>query len=422
MEPLSYQNQDGDLFPSLAACEQTSGVGTCTVITNAGKDMYWRIIRINGDGTVRAIYDGTSAHAIGESSWDRQIGESAFNDYWKKDNAQETTNLETYGDNAEVGYMYGNRDAIVEDTKYFSSTSFTNTNTYYIAKECTFDESIKKFTLKNPIAVLGSAMTSDYVGYYTFASTNANTSDSYVYKIFDVTAGDSKASVKYGYVWRSTSSKEVAQTNTSDSTIKTYIDNWYKTNISGTENEQYLADNIFCNDRSLSTSDGPTISITNNFYSIRRLSSIKPSLGAGRTETWYNFYDSESQRKFDLRCPQQNDAFTVSDTKIGNGALRYPVGLINATEVILAGGWFCTGGTSRGYYLQSGYDYWTLTPYSFYNEDANVLGVDSGGNFCGNFSGEEVDYPRGVRPVINLKAEILAQGSGTATDPYHLSS
>ena len=28
----------------------------------------------------------------------------------------------------------------------------------------------------------------------------------------------------------------------------------------------------------------------------------------------------------------------------------------------------------------------------------------------------------GVRPVFNLKAEVLAQGSGTATDPYRISS
>ena len=54
---------------------------------------YWRIIRINGDGTIRMIYDGTSAHANGESSADRQVSETAFN-----------TN---YNDNAYVGYMYG---------------------------------------------------------------------------------------------------------------------------------------------------------------------------------------------------------------------------------------------------------------------------------------------------------------------------
>ena len=40
---------------------------------------YWRIIRINGDGSIRIIYDGTSAHANGESSTDRQIGTSAYN-------------------------------------------------------------------------------------------------------------------------------------------------------------------------------------------------------------------------------------------------------------------------------------------------------------------------------------------------------
>ena len=40
---------------------------------------YWRIIRINGDGSIRIIYDGTSAHANGESSSDRQTGTSAYN-------------------------------------------------------------------------------------------------------------------------------------------------------------------------------------------------------------------------------------------------------------------------------------------------------------------------------------------------------
>ena len=244
-------------------------------------DKYWRIIRINGDGTVRVIYDGTSAHTNGESSTDRQIGTSEFNYYWKKDNVQETTNSRV-NDNAGVGYMYGNRDTIVEATQYSSSTSFTNTSTYYIAKEYTYDATTDRFTLKNPIAVLGSAITADYVGYYTFASTSATGSNSYVYKIFGVTAGDSSASVKYGYVRYGTSSKEVAQTNTNDSTIKTYLDNWYKTNISGTENEQYLADNIFCNDRSFASNNSGT--------------------GAGVSRTYYNWFSWHGS-KSNLKCP-----------------------------------------------------------------------------------------------------------------------
>lgn len=57
---------------------------------------YWRIIRINGDGTIRIVYAGTVAHENGYSDSDTKdmiIGESAFN--------------LKYNDNAYVGYMYG---------------------------------------------------------------------------------------------------------------------------------------------------------------------------------------------------------------------------------------------------------------------------------------------------------------------------
>ena len=53
---------------------------------------YWRIIRINGDGTIRMIYDGTTAHQNGESSTDRQVGTSQFNS--------------AVNDNMYLGYMY----------------------------------------------------------------------------------------------------------------------------------------------------------------------------------------------------------------------------------------------------------------------------------------------------------------------------
>ena len=365
------------------------------VINNYVKfaDKYWRIVRINGDGTVRVIYDGTSAHTNGESSNDRQIGTSEFNLYWKKDNVQETTNSRVNGDNAGVGYMYGNRDAIVEATSYDFRDYYTNTSTYYIAKEYIYDATTDRFTLKDPIAVLGSAMTSDYIGYYTFNSTSANNSSSYVYKIFNVTADRLSASVKYGYVRYGTSSKEVAQTNTNDSTIKTYLDNWYKANISSTENEQYLADNIFCNDRSFSSSNSGT--------------------GAGISFTMYN-WGSWHFSKSNLRCPQQNDAFTVSDTTNGNGALTYPIGLITIDEAILAGG----SSNNNGYYLYSGQAWWASSPATSSGSSARTLGVGIAGNAGSNFG---VDYSRGVRPVLNLKAEVLAQGSGTASDPYRIS-
>ena len=258
-------------------------------------DKYWRIVRINGDGTVRVIYDGTSAHANGEASADRQIGTSAFNS--------------SYNDNAYVGYMYGK----------------------------------------------------------TGASTYAD-----------------------------------AHANTNNSTIKTYIDDWYKTNIVGTTNEQYLADNIFCNDRSMAGNNSGT--------------------GAGTSVTYYRWYngpwESENYSKYNkkmmLTCSQKNDAFTVSDTTNGNGALTYPVGLLSTDEIALAGGW---NAANSGYYLYSGQVWWASSPYCFNGSGADVRSVNSNGNAV-----DGVGNSYGVRPVFNLKAEVLLQGSGTAEDPYRISS
>ena len=117
-----------------------------------------------------------------------------------------------------------------------------------------------------------------------------------------------------------------------------------------------------------------------------------------------------------LTCPQKNDAFTVSDTTNGNGALTYPVGLLSTDEIVLAGGW---SASNSGYYLYSGQYWWASSPSSFYGSIAYVRYVSSDGNANTNYY---VDRNYGVRPVFNLKAEVLAQGSGTATDPYRISS
>ena len=363
-------------------------------------DKYWRIVRINGDGTVRVIYDGTSAHANSDASTDRQIGTTVFNYRWKKDNVKEIANSDVNYDNAGVGYMYGNRDGIVEQSTQLSTSSYTNTSTYYIAKEYSYNASTDEFTLKNPIAVLGSAMTSNYVGYYTFNRTSSSTSNQYIYKITSVTAGSSGATVGYSYVTYGTTSKDKAQTNTNSSDIKTYLDTWYENNIKGTTNEQYVKDNLFCNDRSLSGN-------TSGGYSNK---------GYGTEKTayrWRYFVNSSYNNKMMLTCPQKNDAFTVSDTSKGNGALTYGIGLVTTDEVILAGGW---SDINSNYYLYSGQYYWTMSPSFFSGYRAGERNVYSNG-YADTFSGGDFLY--GARPVLNLSSEILNNGDGTASDPYH---
>lgn len=75
---------------------------------------YWRIIRINGDGSVRMIYAGTSAHANGYDDSitdDMSIGTSAFNS--------------SYNDNTYVGYKIGSTGS----STYASTHSNTNNST-----------------------------------------------------------------------------------------------------------------------------------------------------------------------------------------------------------------------------------------------------------------------------------------------------
>ena len=365
----------------------------------AGK--YWRIIRYNGDGTVRVIYDGTSAHANGESSSDRQIGESAFNYYWKKNNVKESTNSYIYYDNAGVGYMYGNRDGIVEQSIQYSTFSYANPSTYHIAKEYSYNASTDRFTLKDPIAVLGNSMTSDYIGYYTFDGISPGTSVKYVHKITSVTADSSRTTIGYSYVTYGTTSKDKAQTNTNSSDIKTYLDTWYKNNIKGTTNEQYVKDNLFCNDRSISgnTSSGR---YSNKGY------------GTERTGyRWDNFANSSYNNKMMLTCPQKNDAFTVSDTSKGNGALTYGIGLATTDEVVLAGGW---SSDNHNYYLYSGQYYWTMSPSSAGGGQVYECHVHINGDATGC---SQIFNSHGARPVLNLSSDVLKNGNGTASDPYH---
>ena len=254
-----------------------------------GQDMYWRIIRINGDGSIRMIYDGTSAHANNDSSADRQVGTSAYNSY--------------YNDNAYVGYMYGT------------------------------------------------------AGSSSYAETHANTNDS---------------------------------------TIKAYLDNWYKANIDEKNLSSYISDTLFCNDRSLSSSNNGT--------------------GTGTSETYYRWYlgpwDNPEAQYPRLTCSQQNDRFTVNDEVTGNGDLTYPIGLITTDEVVLAGGF---AAENYDYYLYTGNDYWTMSPSDFDSGYAYVRRVDSAGYGDGS---DSVDGLYGVRPTLNLIPDSLKVGSGTAADPY----
>ncbi len=76
---------------------------------------YWRIIRVNGDGSLRIIYDGTSSHTNGTNSTNRLVFTSlAYNI--------------KYNDAKYVGYMYGPSGTGVSTSKEEAQTNIANSD------------------------------------------------------------------------------------------------------------------------------------------------------------------------------------------------------------------------------------------------------------------------------------------------------
>ncbi len=64
-----YYDGAGRYFQTLESCEaytESISYGTCTQVklASAGDKMYWKIVRVNGDGSLRLIYNGTSTETI----------------------------------------------------------------------------------------------------------------------------------------------------------------------------------------------------------------------------------------------------------------------------------------------------------------------------------------------------------------------
>ena len=182
--------------------------------------------------------------------------------------------------------------------------------------------------------------------------------------------------------------------NEVNSTIKNYLDNWYKNNILNSKLSNYIGDSGFCNDRSLYSGDGNISDSSTSF---------------GGTARYIN-----NSPKF--ICPDNNDLFTNTENSIGNNSLEYSIGLITNDELIFAG--MANRYINKRNYTFSEYHYWTMTPKSFSKFHNSVLGYFPRGG-SGYIDADRINYNFSVRPVINLKADVkISGGIGTINDPY----
>ena len=334
----------------------------------------WRIIRRNGDGSIRIIYSGKSTSDTGDAV---TIGNSQFNSkFWDP----------TY-----VGYKYNEDFSLHESNGTTGYDWFTNTTKYNFGTGYTFDQSTRKFTLTGDIKQLTWNDNHEEIVNNQLYSC-LNTSCNVVYKIVGYISTTQMIVQPISY---SSNSLLSAQTNKTDSPIKTKLDNWYKTNM--TSYTSKLADETFCSDRSISS-------------------------GTGYKTDSYTFYGAynrlQDSKKPSLKCSQNNDKFKMSNE---SAKLDYPVGLILADEVALAGGRGYYNEAylpNSNYYLYNGKYYWTLSPSDFNSgsSSANVWIVLSSGSLHPWYS---VTYSIGVRPVINLRADVqITKGDGSSLNPF----
>ncbi len=278
------------------------------------KDIYWRIIRINGDGSIRMIYSGTTAPT--------------------------------------------------------SSTATVMTGTGTQISNGEFNSSYNK---------------AEYVGYQYIEGQQHG----------------------YGKCNGTSVSCTVNGSAVYNSTIKQAIDKWY----AGTTLEKDAAtkalvsqDQIFCNDRSATTSESGTPG------------EISGSMSASTTYYYGAYVRLLTNKSPKLICPTASDKFTVN-TSNGNGALTYPVGLITADEVAMAGGVYGGRNTNRSYYLYTNKDYWLGSPIFFSSSSAYGFRVYSSGpldNAC-------VNNTYDARPVVSLSSKAKLLGNGTYSNPYTVS-
>ena len=307
---------------------------------------------------------------------------------------------------------YSSNSSIVRG--YYSSTS-TSYMEYSTLEECT---SAKRYNVNCSYAwKIGDDMywriirtNHDGSVRLLYSGTSPDTTEGYIGKsIFNSSSKESPIYV--GYMYGAEFSHFESRTNTNNSTIKTYIDNWYSTNLSSYT--KYIStEAVYCNDRQLGDGQSWTTTRTRmNYITYTRLDWTGNGANANPT---YN-------------CAVRNDSFSASTTGGGNGKLTYPISLMTADEINIAGG-LTYNNAPAYYYLNSagksityGEAWWTLSPISW--TGSSWVGYVGGTRTPGYLGDRNVNNSDWVRPVISLKTcTLYTSGNGAPETPYEIST
>ena len=233
-----------------------------------------------------------------------------------------------------------------------------------------------------------------------YAGTSPDSDKAYVgLSEFNTTSNDP---MYVGYKYGTSGSLENNRTNDNDSTIKRYVDNWYKNNL--TDYTKYLSkDAVYCNDRELAS--GQTYSTTSSFD--------------------YAPYERiVTNKQPTYNCINMSDAFSVNNT---SAKLDYPVGLMSIDELSYAGGqafttldapyaWYYTNANGESSY--GSVAFWALSP-SRWNGSYSGVWLVNGSDGPGRLVTDNVGGADAVRPSVSLSScNLISRGDGSANNPY----
>ena len=177
--------------------------------------------------------------------------------------------------------------------------------------------------------------------------------------------------------------------NKNDSIIKRGVDAWYKKYM--LDYDYQIEDIIYCNDRSLYNEESSGWNAT------------------GGDISYYLYFKNVEYNSNNntLECANTTDKFSTSNLY---AKLNYPIGLIDVSEARLLG---------EPTILQTGEQYWTMSPIRFFFSQLYVGSVIYNGYISDSQTGVRVPY--GLRPTISLKPGTeYGAGDGSMANPYYV--
>lgn len=245
---------------------------------------------------------------------------------------------------------------------------------------------------------------------------------------FKLDSIDDNAYVGYMYGEFETNSinYDEAHKNINDSVIKSYVDTFFEEYLLNYQVD-YLADTLFCGDK---TTKENGFGINDTLYGTHnRLNSVEfiPSLECASKKININSSLTDEQLSYSRYTSTLDNSNYTKKGVLVNNSLKYPIALLTADELAMAGAFYKTPNTS--YYLYdvsqkglSTHNWWTMSPAAYRNGESLYVTIYSFYDTA-EFSIEtnNVSTSKGVRPVINLKSSLLwGSGDGTQDKPYEV--